>query len=99
MGNADIWVWFVFLCMLYDVPGGALFVFACSVVFLEPSFTTYLVSSSRSTPVVATKSVTHRMTAEVSRGGAALGEAYTAQPAYQTADNWWNRLKRNDLAA
>ena len=46
MGNGDIWVWFVFVCMLYDVRGGALFVFACGVVPLAPSFTTYLVFSS-----------------------------------------------------
>ena len=44
-GGMGIWVWFVFKRILYDVPGGSLFVFACGVVPLVPSFTTYLVSS------------------------------------------------------
>ena len=42
MGNGDIWVWFVFVRMLYDVRGGASFVFACGVVLLAPSFTNLL---------------------------------------------------------
>ena len=44
-GGMGIWVWFVFVRMLYDVRGGSLFVFACGVVPLAPSFATYLVSS------------------------------------------------------
>ena len=48
-GGMGIWVWFVFVRMLYDVRGGSLFVSACGVVPLAPSFTTYLVSSP--TPV------------------------------------------------
>ena len=47
----------------------------------------------------ARKSVTHGMIAEVSKRGAALQEACSAEPAYQTADDLWNRLKQNDLAA
>ena len=43
--NGDIWVWFLFVRMLYDVRCGLLFVFASGVVPLAPSFTTYLVSS------------------------------------------------------
>ena len=39
------------------------------------------------------------MIAEVSRGAAVLGEAYAAEPAYQTADDLWNRVKENALAA
>ena len=42
----DIWLWFVFLGMPYDVRGGSLFFFACGVVPWAPSFTTYLVFSS-----------------------------------------------------
>ena len=44
-GGMGIWVWFLFVRMVYDVRGGSLFVFACGVVPLAPSFTTYLVSS------------------------------------------------------
>ena len=40
----------------------------------------------------------HWMVAEVSKGAAALREACAAEPAYQTADDLWNGLKRNDLA-
>ena len=47
----------------------------------------------------ARKSVTHQMIAEVSKGAAALREACAAEPAYQTADNLWKGLKRNDPAA
>ena len=36
-------MWFVFVRMLYDVRGGSLFVCACGVVPLAPSFTTYFV--------------------------------------------------------
>ena len=50
-------------------------------------------------PLRARKSVTHPMMAEVSKGAAALREACAAEPAYQTADDLWNGLKRNDLAA
>ena len=50
-------------------------------------------------PLRARKSVTHRMIAEVSKGAAALREACAAEPAYQTADDLWKGLKRNDLAA
>ena len=39
------------------------------------------------------------MIAEVSKGAAALREACAAEPAYQTADDLWKGLKRNDLAA
>ena len=53
----------------------------------------------RKMPLRARKSVTHRMIAEVSKAAAALREACTAEPAYQTADDMWNGLKRNDLAA
>ena len=53
----------------------------------------------RKMPLRARKSVTHRMIAEVSKGAAALREACAAEPAYQAADDWWNGLKRNDLAA
>ena len=44
MGN--IWLWFVFVGMPYDVCGGSSFFFACGVVPWAPSFTTYLVFSS-----------------------------------------------------
>ena len=50
-------------------------------------------------PLRARKSVTQRMFAEVSKGAAALREAWAAEPAYQTADHLWKGLKRNDLAA
>ena len=50
-------------------------------------------------PLRARKTVTHRMIAEVSKGAAALREACAAEPAYQTADDVWKGLKRNDLAA
>ena len=50
-------------------------------------------------PLRARKSVTHQMIAEVSKGAAALREACAAEPAYQTADDLWKGLKRNDLAA
>ena len=50
-------------------------------------------------PLRARKSVTHQMIAEVSKGAAALREACVAEPAYQTADDLWKGLKRNDLAA
>ena len=43
--NGDIWLWFVFVRMLYGVPVGSSFFFACGVVPLAASFTTYLVSS------------------------------------------------------
>ena len=46
MKNGDIWVWFMFVRMRYEVRGSSSFVFACGVVPLAPSFTTYLVSSS-----------------------------------------------------
>ena len=39
------------------------------------------------------------MLAEVSKGAAELREACAAEPAYQTADDLWNGLKRNNLAA
>ena len=39
------------------------------------------------------------MIAEVSKGAAALRQAGAAEPAYQTADDLWNRLKQYDLAA
>ena len=42
----DIWLWFVFVGMPYDVRGGSTFFFACGVVPWAPSFTTYLVFSS-----------------------------------------------------
>ena len=50
-------------------------------------------------PLRCRKSVTHQMIAEVSKGAAALREACAAEPAYQTADDLWKGLKRNDLAA
>ena len=50
-------------------------------------------------PLRARKAVTHQMIAEVSKGAAALREACTAEPAYQTADDLSKGLKRNDLAA
>ena len=50
-------------------------------------------------PLRARKSVTHRMIAEVSKGAAALREACAAEPAYQTADDLWKIIKRNNLAA
>ena len=50
-------------------------------------------------PLCTRKSVMHRVIAELSKGAAALREACAAKPAYQTADNLWNRLKRNNLAA
>ena len=39
------------------------------------------------------------MTAEASKGAAALREACAAEPAYQTADDLWKGLKPNNLAA
>ena len=39
----DIWLWFVFAGMLFDVRGGSSFFFACGVVPWAPSFATYLV--------------------------------------------------------
>ena len=39
------------------------------------------------------------MNAEVSKGAAALRDACASEPAYQTADDLWKGLKRNDLAA
>ena len=42
----DIWLWFVFVGMPYDVRGGSSFFFACGNVPWAPSFTTYLVFSS-----------------------------------------------------
>ena len=39
------------------------------------------------------------MIAEVSKGAASLREACAAEPAYQSADDLWNRLKENDLVA
>ena len=42
----DIWWWFVFVGMPYDVRGGSSFFFACGVVPWARSFTTYLVFSS-----------------------------------------------------
>ena len=42
-GGMGIGSWFVFEHLLYDVRGGSLFVFACRVVPLAPSFTTYFV--------------------------------------------------------
>ena len=50
-------------------------------------------------PLRGRKSVTHRMIAEVSKGAAALTEACAAEPAYQRADDLWNGLRLNDLAA
>ena len=50
-------------------------------------------------PLRCRKSVTHQMIAEVSKGAAALREACAAEPAYQTADDLWKGLKRNDLEA
>ena len=50
-------------------------------------------------PLRARRSVTYRMIAEVSKGAAALQEACAAEPAYQSADELWKGLKRNDLAA
>ena len=42
----DIWLWFVFVGIPFDVPGGSSFFFACGVVPWAPSFATYLVFSS-----------------------------------------------------
>ena len=42
----DIWLWFLFVGMPYDVRGGLSFFFACGVVPWAPSFATYLVFSS-----------------------------------------------------
>ena len=42
----DIWLWFVFVGMPFDVRGGSSFFFACGVVPWAPSFATYLVFSS-----------------------------------------------------
>ena len=42
----DIWLWFVFAGMPFDVRGGSSFFFACGVVPWAPSFATYLVFSS-----------------------------------------------------
>ena len=53
----------------------------------------------RKMPLQARKTVTHRMIAEVSKGAAALRDACAAEPAYQTADDLWKGLKRNNLAA
>ena len=50
-------------------------------------------------PLRARKSVTHQMIAHVSKEAAALREACAAEPAYQTADDLWKGLKRNNLAA
>ena len=50
-------------------------------------------------PLRGRKSVTHQMIAEVNKGAAALREACAAEPAYQTADDLWKGLRRNDLAA
>ena len=50
-------------------------------------------------PLRAGRSVTYRRIAEVSKGAAALREACAAERAYQTADDLWKGLKRNDLAA
>ena len=50
-------------------------------------------------PLRTRKSVTHRMIAGVSKGPAALREACAAEPGYQSADDLWTRLKRNDQAA
>ena len=38
----DIWLWFVFVGMPFDVRGGSSFFFACGVVPWVPSFATYL---------------------------------------------------------
>ena len=43
---ADIWLWFVFVGMPFDVRGRSSFFFACGVVPWAPSFATYLVFSS-----------------------------------------------------
>ena len=50
-------------------------------------------------PLRARKSVTHQMKAEVGKGAAAPREACAAEPAYETADDLWKGLKRNNLAA
>ena len=42
----DIWLWFVFAGMPFDVRGGSSFFLACGVVPWAPSFATYLVFSS-----------------------------------------------------
>ena len=42
----DIWWWFVFVGMPFDVRGGSSFFFACGVVPWAPSLATYLVFSS-----------------------------------------------------
>ena len=42
----DIWLWFVFAGMPFDVRGGSSFFFACGVVPWAPLFATYLVFSS-----------------------------------------------------
>ena len=42
----DIWLWFVFAGVPFDVRGRSSFFFACSVVPWAPSFATYLVFSS-----------------------------------------------------
>ena len=42
----DIWLWFVFVGMPFDVRGGSSFFFACGVVPWAPSSATYLVFSS-----------------------------------------------------
>ena len=45
----DIWLWFVFAGVPFDVRGGSslfFFFFACGVVPWAPSFATYLVFSS-----------------------------------------------------
>ena len=42
----DIWLWFVFAGMPFDVRGGSSFFFACGVVPWAPFFATYLVVSS-----------------------------------------------------
>ena len=39
------------------------------------------------------------MLAEVSKGAAALREAWAAEPAYQTADDLWNGSKLNNPAS
>ena len=38
----DIWLWFVFVGVPFDVRGGSSFFFACGVVPWVPSFATYL---------------------------------------------------------
>ena len=50
-------------------------------------------------PLGASKSVSHRAMAEESKGAAALREACGAEPAYETAEDLWNGLEWNDLAA